>query len=259
MSNTKLMQIQETSFYDENWLWSGFLKYLIIQLKEYKCFEHSLPSEFQTKESIYGSKKNSKKVNLYTWASKNKRISLARAVCIDSPTYSVLNFLIIPNSKFNMPFFGVDFVSLPNAHLLVLDFQPSISLEKQFSQKLLNQIIRLRNNCHRFLPRAETMSQKFERFFSPGLIWSRLPKTNQSNSLITCQLYNSFQQYLDLYLSNLFQISEIEESLRDEIISGQKHYLMYRRENDPARPMLRSLFGNDFTESLIDNVLFNVK
>ena len=254
-----MIKIQDTIFYDNKWLWSKFLKYLIIQLKEYKCLEYSLPTEFQTRESLFGSKKNLKKINLFTWASKSKRINLARAVCIDSPTYSVLNFLIIPNPKFNMPFFGVDFVSLPNSHLLVLDFQPSINLEKQFSKKLLNEIISLKNDCHRILPPAEKMSDKFERFFSPGLIWSKLPKTNQSNFLITSQLYNSFKEYLNLYLKNLFQMEEIEENLREEIISGQKYYLRYRKENDPARPMLRNLFGNDFTESLIDNVLFNVK
>ena len=68
--------------------------------------------------------KNQKKnVNLSTWGvTHKKRIQFARAVCINSPNYSVLNFLIIPNTIYNVPFFGVDFVSLPNSHLLVLDF-----------------------------------------------------------------------------------------------------------------------------------------
>ena len=41
-----------------------------------------------------------------------------------------------------------------------------------------------------------------------------------------------------------------------ELINGQKNYLNYRRDNDPARPMLSSLFGKEFTESLINEVLF---
>jgi len=44
--------------------------------------------------------------------------------------------------------------------------------------------------------------------------------------------------------------------LQKELINGQNNYLKYRRDNDPARPMLSSLFGKEFTESLIQEVLF---
>jgi len=44
--------------------------------------------------------------------------------------------------------------------------------------------------------------------------------------------------------------------LQKELIKDQNNYLKYRRDNDPARPMLSSLFGKEFTESLIKEVLF---
>ena len=44
--------------------------------------------------------------------------------------------------------------------------------------------------------------------------------------------------------------------LQKELINGQNSYLKYRKDNDPARPMLTSLFGKEFTESLIKEVLF---
>ena len=44
--------------------------------------------------------------------------------------------------------------------------------------------------------------------------------------------------------------------LKKKLINGQNKYLKYRRDNDPARPMLSSLFGKEFTESLIRDVLF---
>ena len=44
--------------------------------------------------------------------------------------------------------------------------------------------------------------------------------------------------------------------LQQELINGQNNYLKYRKDNDPARPMLSSLFGKEFTESLIEEVLF---
>ena len=169
----------------------------------------------------------------------------------------MLNFLIIPNTTYNFPFLGVDFVSLPKSHLLVLDFQPSLKVEKQFDSDLLEKLLKLKKLCHSSLPVAEQMSEDVARFFSPGLIWSRLPKENDSDYLIENHLYHSFKEYLNLYLKTLFESNEVSHGLQQDLINGQNDYLNYRRDNDPARPMLSSLFGKDFTESLINKVLFS--
>ena len=62
---------------------------------------------------------------------------------------------------------------------------------------------------------------------------------------------------MNLYLKTLFESEEVGQGLQQELINGQNDYLNYRRDNDPARPMLSSLFGKDFTESLINKVLFS--
>ena len=251
------MRIEDTIFYSENWRWNNFLKYLISKLLAYGCLEKEISSEYSYKNSIYGSKKSRKNINLFTWgAVHNKRIQFARAICINSPSYSVLNFLIIPNTIFNIPFFGVDFVSLPNSYLIVLDFQPSLDIKNQFSSELIEKLRQLKQSCHSTLPTAEKMSEDVSRFFSPGLIWSRLPKEERSDELIASTLYGSFKEYLNLYLRILFKSEEINENLQQQLINGQNNYLKYRREKDPARPMLSNLFGKDFTESLIKDVLF---
>jgi hypothetical protein len=38
--------------------------------------------------------------------------------------------------------------------------------------------------------------------------------------------------------------------------SHQGEYLEYRLANDPARPMLKSLYGPEWTERLLNEVLF---
>ena len=164
--------------------------------------------------------------------------------------------MIIPNNIYNVPFFGVDFVSLPNSHLLVLDFQPSLTIQNQYNNELLEKLIKLRTRCHLSLPLAEKMSADVARFFSPGVIWSKLPKEEKSDFLIANQLYTSFKEYLNLYLEILFESKEANIDLQKELINGQNNYLKYRKDNDPARPMLSSLFGKEFTESLIKEVLF---
>ena len=228
------MKIKNTIFYEKEWIWSNFLKYLISKFEEIGYLQYSIPSEFVHKKSTYGPRNMRKEVSLFTWAVCNERINLARAVCISSPNYSVLNFLIIPNNNYNIPFFGVDFVSLPNSHLLVLDFQPSLNIEKQLNKKILEQIISMRNICHQILPLGEKMPMELEKFFSPGMIWSKLPKTNKSDILISNQLYYTFTEYLNLYIKLLFDSSKVGEELKKEIINGQNLYLEFRKVKDPA-------------------------
>ena len=76
--------------------------------------------------------------------------------------------------------------------------------------------------------------------------------------MINSNLYPTFQKYLDLYLNTLFRVKEVDLEVQRELIHGQIHYLEYRKSKDPARPMLKVLFGETFTESLINNLLFKM-
>ena len=252
------MHIEKTIFLKHEWRWSKFQKYIIYKLDQYDFQEYKIPSEFSYRESTYGSRKNNTNATLCTWAGKNRRINFCRSVCIDSPSYSVLNFLIIPKNQYNIPFLGIDFVSLPNHHLIVLDFQPSLHISKQFDKDLLKELLTMRDEFHRKVPVAAKMSEQIAQFFSPGVIWSKLPKDEISENLINNNLYLTFQKYLDLYLNILFRAEEVDLEVQKELINGQINYLEYRKSKDPARPMLKVLFGETFTESLINNLLFKI-
>ena len=91
----------------------------------------------------------------------------------------------------------------------MLDFQPSFKIQNQYNNQLLEKLIKLKNHCHSSLPLAEEMSADVARFFSPGAIWSKLPKAERSDFLIANQLYTSFKEYLDLYLEILFESKEV--------------------------------------------------
>ena len=252
------MHNQTTIFLNKEWRWSKFQKYIMSNLDQYNCQEYKIPSEYSYMESKYGSKNENKNVILYTWAVKNERINFCRSVCINSPSYCVLNFLIIPSSKYNIPFFGIDFVSLPNYHLLVLDFQPSLNINKQFDKDLLKQLSKIKNDFHQNVPMAAKMSVKIAKFFSPAVIWSKLPKEEKSEKLINNHLFPTFQKYLDIYLNVLFNAKKVDFETQKELSKGQNNYLEYRKSKDPARPMLKALFGHTFTESFINNLLFKI-
>ena len=250
------MIFKNTVFNTYEWRWSKYIKYLLSKSKEYKLNEKVISPKFSYLESLYGSNKNKKIVNLFNWATYSERIMLSRALCINSPDYAVLNFLIIPESVFNMPFLGLDFVSLPGYHLLVLDFQPSIDLERQFKKEWLDKLLKIKNNFYHQFPFNQEMSQKFSKFFSPALIWMKLPKQTESDYLISNQLFDVFKEYLNLYFEILYNSKKVDEDLKSEIVKGQNFYLQFRKDKDPARPMLNTLFGSDFTETLLSDVLF---
>jgi len=109
----------------------------------------------------------------------------------------------------------------------VLDFQPSLKIQNQYNNKLLEKLIKLRTGCHASLPLAEKMSADVARFFSPGVIWSKLPKEERSDFLIANQLYTSFKEYLNLYLEILFESKEANMELQKELIKGQNNYQIY--------------------------------
>jgi len=250
------MHIENTIFLKNEWRWSKFQKYIIYKFDQYDFQEYHIPSEYSYRETTYGSNKTNQNVKLLTWAGKSERINFCRSVCINSPSYCVFNFLIIPNSKYNIPFLGIDFVSLPNYHLIVLDFQPSLHISKQFDKDLLKELLTIKDEFHQKVPMAAKMSEQIAKFFSQGVIWSKLPKDEISENLISNNLYHTFQKYLDLYLNILHRAKEVDLEVQKELIQGQINYLEYRKSKDPARPMLKVLFGEIFTESLINNLLF---
>ena len=90
------MYIENTKFLKNEWRWSKFQKYIIFKLNQYDFQECKIPSEYSYRETTYGSRKKNKNVILFTWGGNNERINFCRSVCIDSPSYCVLNFLIIP-------------------------------------------------------------------------------------------------------------------------------------------------------------------
>ena len=68
-----------------------------------------------------------------------------------------------------------------------------------------------------------------------------------------------YEEYLRLYLEAVAAAAPLEEP--EELAAvrqAQLEYQHYRAEKDPARGMLTGLFGGDFTERLIHEVLFDL-
>jgi Ferredoxin-dependent bilin reductase len=181
----------------------------------------------------------------------------------------VLNLVVFPNS--NLPVWGADFVSLPgNKHLLLLDAQPMVmstttttsddGCDKDMSHHW-NDWYQSHDIATKF-PWGGDLPEKVQPFVSPFALWSRLGgkvveetsmKDGGIQTVIDGPLYQAYCDHLDIYL-RLVVAKQGDNSIGD--FSSQHDYIAYRLENDPARPMLKRLFGEEWTERVLHEVLF---
>ena len=103
-----------------------------------------------------------------------------------------------------------------------------------------------------------------QQYVSKYALWTRLQNLSENDNdgttaspcvdAIQGDLFVAFKAHLELYLELLGMNAEDTEAAEGD--NQQPSYLDYRRNNDPAKPMLNSLFGAEWTQSLLDNVLF---
>ncbi len=190
-----------------------------------------------------------------------------------------------------LPIYGADIVSLPgNKHLVAIDFQPVLSLVDDTGSSGKEKLPQLPKQYAHLESKLEAIHSKYqkstsdsepllswggdippqaERFFSPYALWTRLGDDNAMDTVKTV-VWKAFQEYTDLYLDLMTAVQSDINTGKLEVVSskeqekddnnpvwkGQLDYLEYRRTNDPARPMLQRLYGNEWSESVIGNVLF---
>lgn len=190
----------------------------------------------------------------------------------------------------SLPILGADVVSLPgNKHLVALDFQPVLPLNlgpaisgHNTANLFPTQYAHVEEKLHAIhakyqnlegdvtplLPWGGDIPPQAQRFFSPYALWTRLGD-NDAIKTVETVVWDAFKEYVDLYFDLMIAVQEdidsglldiasndIKEGPDNRTWDGQNEYLEYRRLNDPARPMLQRLYGNDWAERVIGDVLF---
>jgi hypothetical protein len=173
---------------------------------------------------------------------------------VQSKGIQVLNFVVFPSDATNLPVLGIDLVSLPgDKHLLLLDAQPMVtpnpydSYWKDWHSKHATD--------GRF-PWGGDFPEAVAKYVSPNALWTRL-SGEEGADLIQTKIYDAVQEHLSLYLKLLKDSQSEEESIQGD--NDQPNYIEYRRNNDPAAPMLKALYGPEWTAQVLEEVLFPSK
>ena len=177
----------------------------------------------------------------------------------------VLNLVIFPNQRSNLPVWGADFVSLPgNKHLLLLDAQP-MTTDKALYESHWNGWYTQQNIAELF-PWGGDMPEPVQPYVSSHALWTRFVESNEAENADTATettqvdplsriqgpLTTAVMKHLDIYLELLASVGDNDMPRENH----QPSYIEYRVANDPARPMLKALFGEEWTERVLHEVLF---
>jgi hypothetical protein len=164
----------------------------------------------------------------------------------------VLNLVVIPSDATSLPVLGIDLVSLPgNRHLLLLDAQP-MTHPNPFEDHWKDWYAEYVTDKANF-PWGGDFPEPVQQYVSKYSLWTRLQELEDPVSIIQGDVWDAFVAHLDVYMDLLGKCNV------DEIQGGSNHqpsYLEYRRNNDPAKPMLNSLYGAEWTNRVLEEVLF---
>ena len=170
--------------------------------------------------------------NLYT----QEYLIKSREVEIWNDTSCIYNNILYPKTGTNLPCFGMDLMAFNKSKIIIVfDFQHPV-------ERYLIDIPGL--------PRAE----KEYRFFEMGNhfsnnIFVRYCKVDEVDDYL-----ETFQKYLNVYYDMLYETKPTEYS-----ISDYKDFDSYMTRLDPVGGYLKSRFGKERAESLVNNFLFCYK
>ncbi|MBW3042816.1 phycoerythrobilin:ferredoxin oxidoreductase [Prochlorococcus marinus] len=243
-----------------NWRWSYFLDETIKGFSIFQPRFYPIENDFLFRKSEIGSSSNPKKVILETWGLKTEKIRKARCACLQAGEItSVMNLVASPLNNYDLPFFGADFVTLPNGHLIALDLQPALKDDAKHTQYVWDKLIPIHAKWQSKLPSGGDIPSEARQYFSPAFLWSRIPLGDEGDKLISQIIKPAFDEYLNCFLDLVRDAKMISKERSFKLLNGQKKYMRYRAEKDPARGMLRGFFGEQWTENYINNILFDLK
>ncbi|KAJ8901757.1 hypothetical protein NDN08_003963 [Rhodosorus marinus] len=218
--------------------------------------DYPIPEDYLHKEEITGKGKKMQKVRTRSFGYRTPKLRQIRAAHVQGgQSLQVLNFVIFPELKYRVPFFGADLVTLPGGHLIALDMQPLFH-DDQYKEEFYSGLKPIFDKYAEQLPWGGDFPEEAKQFFSPCFLWTR-PAENEK---VQNEVFDAFKEYLDTYLSIVDEAPEItdpEELARIE--KSQKAYLAYRAEKDPARGMFQRFYGPEWTEEYIHGFLFDLE
>jgi phycoerythrobilin:ferredoxin oxidoreductase len=238
-------------------LYQPFLDHAIATLQSRLDLEpYPIPEGFKHQQGVIGKGKKQEPVITTSHGFKSQKLRQIRAAHVQGGnSLQVLNFVIFPQPKYDLPFFGADLVTLPGGHLIAIDMQPLFGGNTAYEAKYNQPIMPMFYEYQQDLPWGGDFPKEAQQYFSPAFLWTRPSQTE----VVKNRVFNAFSDYLNAYINFVEQAEELQDRQQLAAIwQAHKSYSDYRAEKDPARGMLTRLYGSEWTEKYIHGFLFDL-
>ncbi|PIN01987.1 Phytochromobilin:ferredoxin oxidoreductase [Handroanthus impetiginosus] len=233
----------------------SYKKFVQFALEETRKHAQLIPSplqeNFNCEEAIGG------KAELQMHSFESPKIRLLRSLSVEgSDGMQVLDFAIFPKPEFDLPIFCANFFTTAMMNIIVLDLNPlhDVINQQNYKEKYYKHLIPLGIKYAELLPWGGKITSESIKFFSPIVMWSKFPSSQQKHHV----LYSAFKDYLKSWLELMDQASgETDVSQTMFNLEAQHRYLTWRAEKDPGHQVLRRLVGETHAKEIIRSFLFN--
>lgn len=138
-----------------------------------------LSGELTKKEAVMTIGARSSKVTYTCSAYSSTKLRYIRCVeftSSDAGKFDVFNFVVLPDTQYNLPILGIDLVSLPGGSLVSIDLQPVCSEHCQvgyYHQHNCDEYTKKFSRWQQSFPHGGSIPKNAEQFFSPSALWTR--------------------------------------------------------------------------------------
>eukprot|EP00931_Biecheleriopsis_adriatica_P060371 TRINITY_DN36253_c0_g1_i1.p1 TRINITY_DN36253_c0_g1~~TRINITY_DN36253_c0_g1_i1.p1 ORF type:complete len:373 (-),score=64.16 TRINITY_DN36253_c0_g1_i1:299-1360(-) len=182
-----------------------------------------------------------------------------RYVLVDSgDELQAFNAVIYPAySRGPRPVLGIDVLSFNHHRRLLfgVDWAPMLT-GSDYAEEFISphvSSVRQRYDAVRADPSNKFYGELPE-FFSPYMFFSR--PAGEQDLLQGSDLWSVFEEYTERYLTMLMAAPDADDEAASKAMERQTAYDVWHSERDPALPIFRRMFGEDWTETYAREVLF---
>lgn len=232
-----------------------YQKFVHFALQETIKHTHLAPSTLQEKFGCLTAMDGKTELQMQSFES--PKIRLLRSLSVEgSDGMQVLDFAIFPRAEFDLPIFCANFFTTAVINIVVLDLNPlhNVISQQDYKKKYYKHLIPLGVKYEELLPWGGKITSESMKFFSPIVIWTKFPPSEQKHHI----LYSAFKDYLKSWLELMDQASAETDVSRIMVnLEAQHKYLTWRAEKDPGHQVLRRLVGESRAKEIIRSFLFH--
>ena len=105
----------------------------------------------------------------------------------------VLNFVVFPHLNYDLPFLGLDLVTLPGGHLIAIDMQPLFATDEYKAKYYGADALAMHAKHLPNLPWGGDFPEEAQQFFSPAFLWTR-PSEDET---VATHVFDAYKDYLN--------------------------------------------------------------